>query len=145
MEKRKHSPLKRTIIAMKKWIIHHTLIQYGTIKKVRKLMPMSLCTYTIFIKSDYTFQLTTAKKFLEELQSTLTPTNKDVLPCLKHINSLLYNAALTCTAATQSTTSQTAFKAEAENVAPGKKSEHQWRYHATSKAAGRKRKGLVVR
>ena len=89
------------------------------------------------------------KKLLDELHTNITPTNESVLPSLKHVNALLYNAVLTCRAAT-STSAETrnptgAFQTKAEYVAPGQNSEHQWRFHPTTKAAGRKRKGIILR
>ena len=106
------------------------------------------CTL-LFTSPDYTFQLATTKKLLDELHTTITHTNESVHPSLKHVNALLYNAVLACRAAMSKSTETRnpagAFKTKAEYVAPGQNSEHQWRFHPTTKAAGRKRKGMVLR
>lgn len=82
---------------------------------------------------------------MDELQSALQATNTAVFPFLQHINSLLYNAVLTCRATVQTTSQAIAFKTQSEPIAPGKKAEHQWRYRATTKVAGRKRKGIILK
>ena len=106
------------------------------------------CTLLV-ISPDYTFQLATTKKRLDELHTTITHTNESVLPSLKRVNALLYNAVLACRPATSKSTETRnpagAFKTKAEYVAPGQNSEHQWRFYPTTKAAGRKQKGIVLR
>lgn len=83
---------------------------------------------------------------MDELQGVLTPTNTHVLPCLKHINALLYNAVLTCRASLHEKPgdSTEAFHTKAEYIAPGQNLVHQWRFHSTTKTAGRKRKGEIL-
>ena len=103
----------------------------------------SLCHFKY---SDHSIQLNTFTHMMKELQSVVTPENTAVLPFLKHVNSLLHNAILTCKAAlSQNECATESFKNEAENIAPGKKPDHQWRFKPTSKPPGRKRKGMIFR
>ena len=73
----------------------------------------------------------------------VTIDNTSVHSSLPHINSLLHNAVLTCTAAMSTDTPVQPFKSE--KIAPNKKMEHQWRFLKTTKTPGRKKKGLVLR
>ena len=95
---------------------------------------------------DHSVQLKTFSRLMLALQSMVTPENEDVFPFLKHINSLLNNAVLTCKAATDCSAQPTvSFKSEAEKIAPGKRPDHQWRFKPTSKPPGCKRKGMIFR
>lgn len=81
---------------------------------------------------------------MKELERTVTLENASVHTFLPHINSLLHNAVLTCTAAMSTDTSHTE-QFKSEKIASNKKLEHQWRFQKTTKAPGRKKKGLVLR
>ena len=80
---------------------------------------------------------------MKELENAVTLENTPIHAVLPHINSLLHNAVLTCTAAVSSDTSCTQFKSD--KIASNKKMEHQWRFQSTTKAPGRKKKGLILR
>lgn len=83
-----------------------------------------------------------------DLQSAVTANNPSIFPFLTRINSLLSNAVLTCKAAVECQDKgpfSKSFQKKPEKIAPGRNSELQWRFKATSKAPGRKRKGKVFR
>ena len=94
-------------------------------------------------------ELNTFSCLIHELQSTVTSENTAVFPFLKHVNSLLHNAVLTCKAASSqnggSTQPTISFKSEAEDIAPEIRPEHQWRFKPTSKPPGHKCKGMIFR
>ena len=73
----------------------------------------------------------------------VTSHKKQLKPYLGHINSLLTNAVLKCKAAIEKApvkpTGTPEPFANKENIAPGKKSEHQWRFEKTTKTPGRKK------
>lgn len=81
---------------------------------------------------------------MNQLEKSVTMENKEIHSYLPHINSLLHNAVLTCTAV-ESSTSFTGDNFKSEQIAPNKKLEHQWRFKPTTAAPGRKKKGLIFR
>ena len=72
----------------------------------------------------------------------VTSQKEQLKPYLSHINSLLTNAILKCKAAIGKAPIKPISTPEPfsdkENIAPGKKSEHQWRFEKTTKKPGRK-------
>ena len=100
--------------------------------------------YMLFFNLDYSCQFNTFKSQINELQSLVTLENTSVHPQLKHINALLFNAISACKAVNKLSEQHTSFE-QKDNFAPGKKLEHQWRFHSTKSVSGRKRKGIVLR
>lgn len=86
---------------------------------------VSLLAYISLL--DLEIQLRTAKDFLVELDKKLQEDNEFLSPHLPHINSHLYNAVLACRAAECEQERTPEFKNK-QFVAPGKKSEQQWRF-----------------
>ena len=89
-------------------------------------------------------ELSTFNGLVRELQEYMTPQNVAVLPCIKHINSLLQQAVSTCEAA-QSADLPSCTLSVKEVIPPGKNCDHQWRFTQTSKTPGRKKAGLILR
>lgn len=77
---------------------------------------------------------------MKELEEIVTLDNKCIHSVLPHVNSLLQNAILTCKASDKPVEDFAK-----ENIAPNKKLEPQWQFQQTSRAPGRKKKGLVLR
>ena len=95
---------------------------------------------------DHTIQLNTFNDLIRQLQMQVTPQNAAVLPYIEHINALLQKAVVTCKAAkkTEPPSSQQVLLNK-EFIAPGKNSDHQWRFKQTSKTPGRKRNGSTLK
>ena len=79
----------------------------------------------------------------------VTSHKEQVKPYLNHINALLANAILKCKAAigetsTKPTTIPEPFSNK-QNIAPGKNSEHQWRFQKTARTPGRKKSACTLR
>ena len=96
--------------------------------------------------TDYTIQLNTFNCHLRELQAHVTSSNHSVLPVLSHVNALLHRAVFICKAAGKvSPPTPGEALVKTEDIAPGKNSDHQWRFKKTAKSPGRKRSGIVLR
>lgn len=98
----------------------------------------------VLIFSDPITQLKTFDGLICDLQSAVTVNNPSIYPFLTRINSLLSNALSTCKAAETMPISKS-FQKQPDNIPPGKKMALQWRFKATSKTPGRKKKGKVLR
>lgn len=103
----------------------------------------------VSISTDCDVQLHATQKLLEELGAMVILHKNEVKPYLNHINSFLTNAILKCKAAiveipTKPTTTSKPFSNK-EDIAPGKKPEHQWRFQKTAKTPGRKKSECTLR
>ena len=98
----------------------------------------------IIIIIDPTIQLKTFQTYMKELERMVTLENNSVHAFLPHINSLLHNAVLTCTAAV-STELPCTEQFKNDVIPSNKKMEHQWQFQKTTKAPGRKKKGLIFK
>ena len=81
---------------------------------------------------------------IQELQETVSLTNKTVLPYLPHINALLLQTVTVCRVAEKSTVQQHHLTVK-DFIPPGKTVGRQWRFKQTAKTPGRKKTGLVFR
>jgi len=99
-----------------------------------------------YIQDDSNVHLQTTHTLLSELNMLLT--TEAVKPCLQHVNSLLTNVILKCKTtiglADKSTSKPQPFS-NREKIAPGKKSENQWKFKKVVGSPGRKKSSNRLR
>ena len=96
--------------------------------------------------SDNNLHLRTTQTLLDELRTLIIA--DQVKPCLEHINSLLTNAILKCKTAIDSSVKSTSMPqpfSNKENIAPGKKADHQWKFKKVAGLPGRKKASNQLR
>ena len=116
-----------------------TLNQLLIHTKVSENVNVYILNY-VWYDVDYTSELNTFK-LIWDLQEHV---QRQVLPYIQRVNSLLQQAVSTCEAAIVTPVCRQPMEVK-ESIASGKKSEHQWRFKPTSETPGRKKNGLVLR
>ena len=125
------------------------MFRYDTYTKFENTVCMqyAVCIYAqitedLFL-TGHDSQLRSAKALLVELNKELCDNHELSTPYLSHVNAHLQNAVLACRGAAGEIEEPPAFFNKAF-VAPGKKSELQWRFSKSAGTPGQKRKGNTL-
>ena len=95
---------------------------------------------------DNEVQLRKTKALLKEIDESVTKHSHQLAPYCAHIKSMLTNVLLKCKlVGTEETTPDISDFSNKQYVAPGKCSEHQWRFEKTSRTPGRKKNPSILR